>query len=437
MATQSKTTDVGPVGLIPMGDYSPTATYTLLMTVLYNHDSWVCIAMDAEGNEVDVRGIAPDDPTHGAANWQALTDGGRAAVATANQMRAEFDTWFGANAAAGIRKTVSDWLASAQTAWNNWFGADANSGVRKTWSDWLAGVQSAWSTWFGADANSGVRKTWTDWFADIQTAWNTWFGADATSGIKKVWADFIAGLQQQWNEWFGANASSGVRKTWSDWLAGIQQTWTAWFGANASSGVQKDWADLSNAADLATAIMNEWNNHTPYVADGTNGDLNYWYIWNISTHQYQKSAYAKGDNLSWDDMTQADKDVLVAEMLASLEEVGFDAAPTENSDHAVRSGGIFTAFQNVGTAIEEINETLETKQDVLDFATEAECRAIVTMYGQASSSSDDSSSSSDEPSDSSDSSDDSSDSSDSSDDSTSSEDSSSSSDEPSSSSDSE
>lgn len=247
MATQTKTTDVGPVGLIPMGTYNPSATYSLLMTVLYKHDSWVCIAMTADGDEKDITGIAPDDPMYGAANWQALTDGGRAAVAEAAAIRTEFDTWFGATAAAGIRKTVSDWLTSVQTAWSNWFGADANSGVRKIWSDWFSSVQTAWTTWFGSDATSGVQKQWSDTKADAVAA--------------------------------------------------------------------------TNRANTAAGLCEDWNDHPPYVADGTQqkpGDANYWYTYDITTEQYVKGPYAKGDDLDWDAMSQAEKDALAQMVLDHL-----------------------------------------------------------------------------------------------------------------------
>lgn len=247
MATQTKTTDVGPVGLIPMGAYNPAATYTLLMTVLYNHDSWVCIAMTAEGEEKDVTGIAPDDPTHGAENWQALTDGGRAAVAEAAAIRTEFNTWFGATASAGIRKTVSDWLTSVQTAWSNWFGADANSGVRKTFNDWFTLTQGIWTTWFGSDNTEGVQKEWTD------------LKADATAATTR--------------------------------------------------------------ANTAAGLCEQWNGHPPYVADGSvshPGDANYWYLYNITTEQYVKGPYAKGDDLDWSTMSQADKEALAQMMLDRL-----------------------------------------------------------------------------------------------------------------------
>ena len=43
--------------------------------------------------------------------------------------------------------------------------------------------------------------------------------------------------------------------------------------------------------------------HPAYIADGTTGDLNYWYVWDYTTQQYVRSAYAKGDDLNWDSIT--------------------------------------------------------------------------------------------------------------------------------------
>lgn len=284
MATQTKITDVGPVGLIPMGAYNPATPYSLLMTVLYKHDSWICTAMTDEGDEKEITNIAPDDPLHGAENWQALTDGGRAAVAEAAAIREDFDEWFGETENAGIRKTVSDWFADIQMTWSNWFGADAGSGIRKTFSDWFEQIQQAWTSWFGRDATEGVQKDWADTKAD-------------------------------------ATAATGRANT---------------------------------AADVCEA----WNTHPPYIGDGTTGDLNYWYLYDVTTSQYIKGPYAKGEDLDWDDMSQEDKDALTQMV---LEHIAFDDVPAENSDHAVKSGGLYQEFSK--------------KQDKLTFASDADCNA--------------------------------------------------------------
>lgn len=159
MQTQTKTTDVGPVGLIPSGEYSPSASYSLLMTVFYKHDSWVCVAMTDEGDVKEIIGIAPDDPTYGADNWQPMTDGGRAAVAVAAQVRTEFNEWFGATADSGIRRDVSEWFAAAKLAFTNWFGRDATEGVQKQWAD------------LKEDATTTTSRASTA--ADVCEAWNT------------------------------------------------------------------------------------------------------------------------------------------------------------------------------------------------------------------------------------------------------------------------
>ena len=147
MGTQTRTINAGPVGIKPRGAYSSTDTYTLLDCVLYNHDSWVCIAMNQDGSAATVTGQAPAD---GSQYWKALTDGGRAAVAVGTQVRTDFDTWFGATANAGIRKTVSDWLTSVQTAWTEWFSDTLPNGVRKIWNTWFGQTQTEWT---------GLRET--------------------------------------------------------------------------------------------------------------------------------------------------------------------------------------------------------------------------------------------------------------------------------------
>lgn len=250
MAVQTKITDVGPTGLIPMGEYNPSATYSLLMTVLYNHDSWVCIAMTNEGDAKQITGIAPDDPTHGAENWQALTDGGRAAVAVAGQVRSEFNDWFGATASQGIRKTVSDWFATVQNAWSTWF-----SQTKGDWTSWL----------------NNTKTAWTDWFNSAKSAWTAWFGADQGSGVQKQWATLKA-----------------------------------------------DSTAATNRANTAAATAEAWNTHPPYIGDGTTGDLNYWYLYDVTTAQYIKGPYAKGDDIDYSTMTPEEKQQLIDNIKADL-----------------------------------------------------------------------------------------------------------------------
>ena len=158
--TQTKTINAGPVGMKPKGAYNAATTYTLLDTVLYNHDSWVCKAMNQDGSAAEITGQAPAD---GSQYWQALTDGGRAAVADGTQVRTDFDAWFGATPStpSGIRAIVSNWLASVQDAWTAWFSDSVATGVRYIWNHW-----------FGVDETTegSVQKQWADLSADATAA---------------------------------------------------------------------------------------------------------------------------------------------------------------------------------------------------------------------------------------------------------------------------
>ena len=63
-------------------------------------------------------------------------------------------------------------------------------------------------------------------------------------------------------------------------------------------------------------IMAAWNEHQPYIGDGTTGDTNYWYIW--VNGQYVKSVYAKGDDLHWEEMSEQEKNDLAQRVLEVL-----------------------------------------------------------------------------------------------------------------------
>lgn len=263
MSTTTKTINAGPVGLKPKGAYNQGADYTLLDCVLYNYDSWVCVAMNPDGSAAVIRGEAPSDQS---TNWLALTDGGRAAVAVAGQVRSEFDEWFGATAAEGIRHTVDAWLTSTQSDWEGWSTAQ----------------KQAWSTWFG---------------------------------------------QQQ-----------------SAWTAMSEAVTTA-----------------TTRANTAAEVCENLNAHPAYIADGTQqkpGDVGYWYIWDYTNQVYVKGSKAKGDDLDWDSMSEEDKEELAQKV---LDHIIFDDEPVEDSDHAVKSGGLYDAFAD--------------KQDKLTFASDAECEA--------------------------------------------------------------
>lgn len=152
---KSKTINAGPTGLKPKGAYNNLTEYTVLDCVLHSHDSWVCTAMDAQGNPAKITGQAPYD---GSPYWKALTDGGRAALAIGEGVRTDFNEWFGATANAGIRKTVADWFDTVQDAWTSWFSDTLTTGVRKIWDTWFGGVQDTWTT-LENNATAAISRT--------------------------------------------------------------------------------------------------------------------------------------------------------------------------------------------------------------------------------------------------------------------------------------
>jgi len=61
-----------------------------------------------------------------------------------------------------------------------------------------------------------------------------------------------------------------------------------------------------------------WGDHPPYIGDGTTGDENYWYLYDITTSQYVKGPYAKGDDLHYDEMSATDLQHLIDSIKADL-----------------------------------------------------------------------------------------------------------------------
>lgn len=104
----------------------------------------------------------------------------------------------------GFKDTAEGWLQASQAAWNSWFGASASAGVRKTWSDWYTATTTAWDNWFSNTLSTGVRKVWT-----------TWFGTDATSegSVQKQWKtlsdDAVAKTTAANNAASAANTAAG------------------------------------------------------------------------------------------------------------------------------------------------------------------------------------------------------------------------------------
>lgn len=288
-----------------------------------------------------------------------------------------------------IKTTIANvisWLTTTQTTWNNWFSDSLSNGVRKKWNDFWTSINTLWNGFFGtsADDANGVRKIWSTWYNNTQTAWNafwpaakntweSWFGTSTANGVQKQWADLKSDAQTQTQAAQSA-ASYAIQKGDAAEAQGNvaeqkgntakTQGDTAEGQGNAAESKGNDAQTKGNYAKTQGDYAKAWNDNPPFIGDGTTGDLNYWYLYDITTAQYVKSIYAKGDDLHWDDMSAAEKERLINEMLNYLETQGFDAVPTENSTKPVRSGGIYTALEEK----EDKNNvaSIQTCEDIID-----------------------------------------------------------------------
>ena len=103
---------------------------------------------------------------------------------------------------------------------------------------------------------------------------------------------------------------------------------TEWQGADGQGGIKKAAQDATSAANTQAAYAEEqgdyakaWNDHPPYVADGTidhPGDLYYMYLWDITTSAYVRGAYVKGSDLDYSTMTAEEYERLVTNVRNSI-----------------------------------------------------------------------------------------------------------------------
>ena len=265
---ETRIVNAGPVGLKPKGEYSPTATYTLLDTVLYNHDSWFCKAMNQDGTAAVITGIAPSD---GSAYWQALTDGGRAAYSEGETAKAK-----GENADA--KATL------AQTAAQN---ADAKATLAQQKAE-LADSKAPL-----ADEKAALANT-----------------AASNANDKAVLADTAAQNADTKASLAAEKASLADQKAT---LANDKASLAAEKAALADEKAQY----ANEQGDYAKNIAD----HPSYIADGTEempGDKYYEYHWDYTTQRYVRGNYMKGDDLDYSTITEEERERLIEDIKQSI-----------------------------------------------------------------------------------------------------------------------
>jgi hypothetical protein len=125
----------------------------------------------------------------------------------------------------------------------------------------------------------------------------------------------------------------------------------------------EDHSASTQAAALATRQAEYAENvadHPPYIADGTTekpGDVGYVYQWDYDNQEYVRGIRI---SLDYESMTDAEKQALAADVLAHI---AFDDMPTQGSDNAVKSGGLYTAL---GGRSQLTFASIETCEDIID-----------------------------------------------------------------------
>ena len=223
--------------------------------------------------------------------------------------------WFGATAESvgSVRKIFTDWLADKLSEWTSFKSAkDTDWGDYKDtkdadWLDYKEAKDSDWNSY-----KSGKDTNWTSWLADRLAAWTNWFGEEsgtATKGVRKTWADWYADTTAAWTAWFSDTVVTGVRKVWTDWFTACQGAWDT---------LTESVTAATTRANNAAVHSENLNAHPAFIGDGTDGDLNYWYLWDYDGQEYVKGPYAKGDNLNYNNMTAEEQQALVDALKSDL-----------------------------------------------------------------------------------------------------------------------
>lgn len=353
MAEKTKTINAGPVGLKPRGAYSPTATYTLLECVLYNHDSWVCTAINTDGSAATISGQTPAD---GSAYWIALTDGGRAAYAEGQAAAAA------TTGAENVDVEIDGMILTVTNRQGVSRQVNVGFEIYRTYTSKAQMKADAANVPAGKFVMIGTTNP-TDpdnatlWMRNSQSAssQNPFdFVSDLDQASSEAWADWLNNMKPLIEQDHSTAQSDHSTATTDHSTA--QSDHTAATNATAAAN------NATTAANNAATYANNQGNYSKNMADHPAyiGEDNYWYIWNYAQQKYVKSSYAKGDDLDWESMTEEEKQALADEVLSRI---AFDSKPTSGSSNAVTSGGIYTALGNREKIIEA---SVATSQSIVD-----------------------------------------------------------------------
>lgn len=150
------------------------------------------------------------------------------------------------------------------------------------------------------------------------------FCADLDQASAAAWADWLNNMKPEIEQAIRTAADDHTRAGQDHQTATSDHTRADTDHQNSTNAAGAANTAAGNADQKATYAKNqgdtakEFNDHPAYIGDGTTGDLNYWYLYDITQHQYVKGAYAKGEDLDYSTMTQEEIDRLVENIKSDL-----------------------------------------------------------------------------------------------------------------------
>lgn len=280
-------------------------------------------------------------------------------VSAENQRAMAWNEFFSDTLATGCRKLWKDFWTNINSLWTGFWGESASdpNGVRKQWTDLKADAQSD-HTRAGQDHNVATTDhatATTDHSVatqdhNVAVSDHSTATTDHTRAIgdhntatedhnQYVQDASVAGQDHTRAVQDHDTASEDHTIADADHTIAVQDHTVAEADhttANADHTTAQsdhvraetdhtDSVNATRAANTATNYANEEGDyaknigdHPMYIGDGTNGDLNYLYVWYYATQQYIRGPYIKGDDLHWEEMSEQEKQDLASRVLEQL-----------------------------------------------------------------------------------------------------------------------
>ena len=210
-----------------------------------------------------------------------------------------------ANEEAGNAKSIYDTV-------RGWFNGD--TGFMASAESWLLEKMEVWDMWFSDTLATGIRKVWTTFYEKAMGEW---------ASLKRNAEDATAAADAAADDAFrqGNTAEQQGNTAKEQGITAKEQGEIAEARGNAAQTQGETAERQGNFAEAQGDYARNIAEHPSYIANGTQekpGDLNYWYIWDYDTQQYVKDAYAKGDDLHYDEMLDEEKEDLARKATEAL-----------------------------------------------------------------------------------------------------------------------